>query len=131
VALSPDGALLASAGQDRSWKLWDVQSGENLLAVLMQNSWGDCTCLTRSGTRMIVNFRSSIQPAEPIWIPNRSHKAVLLWNMHSGALEHRLLGHSGGVGFARLSVMKRTGARQSDLGATIQLFSVQECGVLS
>jgi WD40 repeat protein len=76
VALSPDGALLASAGQDRSWKLWDVQSGENLLAVLMQNSWGDCTCLTRSGTRMIVNFRSSIQPAEPIWIPNRSHVEV-------------------------------------------------------
>jgi WD40 repeat protein len=71
--------------------------------------------------------------AEPRWrvATGGMDKAVLLWNMHSGALEHRLLGHSGGVGFARLSVMKRTGARQSDLGATIQLFSVQECGVLS
>ena len=52
VAISNDGAALATAGADRSWKLWELSTGSVTHSVEMQDSWGECTCVVRSGRHM-------------------------------------------------------------------------------
>jgi WD40 repeat protein/serine/threonine protein kinase len=52
VAFSPDGTQLASAGGDRTVKLWDAASGQELRALTGHTSWISSVAFSPDGTRL-------------------------------------------------------------------------------
>lgn len=78
VIWSPDGKMLASAGNDQSIKLWDVQTGE---------------CLQTLHDDRLVGVAIAWSP-DGNWLATSStDRAVRLWNFQTGAFERELVGH--------------------------------------
>lgn len=69
VAISNDGAALATAGVDRSWKLWELSTGTVTHTVEMKDSWGECTCVVRSRRHIDIDYGCTpttlFHPASP------------------------------------------------------------------
>ena len=55
VALSPDGSLLASAGDDRCWNLWDVVHKKQRICSRIHDGRGKCSCTVRPGRQMLID----------------------------------------------------------------------------
>jgi WD40 repeat protein len=82
VAFSPDGALLASAGDDRAVRLWEPESGEPRH-----------TLAGHTGAVRSVAFA----PGGRLLASSGDDRAVRLWEPDSGELRHTLVGHTGAV----------------------------------
>ncbi len=82
VAFSPDGATLASGSNDKTIKLWDVESGE-LLNTLSGHD----------------NYVTSVSfsPVGAVLASGSRDKTIKLWGVNSGKLLNTLGGHTSGI----------------------------------
>jgi WD40 repeat protein len=103
VSMSADGRAVASAGDDRSWNIWDVASGEHRVCSRVHDGRGGCTCLVRPGkpTRFdswcpewlhapgvtTVTFSPCCKNGLKIATGGR---AVTVWDVQTGVAESRM-----------------------------------------
>jgi WD40 repeat protein len=80
VAFSPDGRWLASASEDKTARIWDTSSGEQLQA------------LTHTG-----GVRSVAFSPDGRWLATSTRKTARIWNTSSGELIHNLTQDISGV----------------------------------
>ena len=82
VALSFDNRLLASASADNTIRLWDVNSGRELRALLGHRGWVKCISFSPDG-----RFLAS----------GSNDKKIKVWDVATGSELHSLEGHSQAV----------------------------------
>ncbi|NER36835.1 MAG: protein kinase [Oscillatoria sp. SIO1A7] len=82
LAISTDGALLASGSRDMTVKLWNLKTGE-LLQTLTGHT-ERVIAVAFSGDRAMLASGSQ-------------DKTILIWKLDSGELKYRLTGHTGAV----------------------------------
>jgi WD40 repeat protein len=83
VIFSPDGDLLASASEDKTVKLWDVQTGTLVRALSGHTKGVDTVALGPDG-RLLASASDL-------------DKIVELWDVQTGAVVRTLTGHGKGV----------------------------------
>ena len=81
VAFSPDGALIASASNDRTARVWEVASGDEVL-TLPHETWVQTVAFSPDGTLIVTGCEDGI---------------VRLWDAATGAPVVELAGHSDSV----------------------------------
>ena len=64
VDLSPDGRLLASGGDDNTFKLWDIANGTELKTFTEHDDWVECVAFSPNG-RMLAS--ASIDGSVKLW----------------------------------------------------------------
>ena len=80
IAFSPDGKTLASSGQDKSIRLWDVNTGRQIRKIRWQ----------------VINWSVTFSPdGKTLAIGNKDHTIHLL-DAHTGKHLQTLTGHIGG-----------------------------------
>jgi WD40 repeat protein len=52
VCFSPDGTRLATASEDRTAKVWDARTGQELLTLKGHTGAVHCVCFSPDGTRL-------------------------------------------------------------------------------
>jgi WD40 repeat protein len=82
VAFSPDGKLLASAGVDGQARLWDVESGERVLALQVHPDGIGVTRLAFSPDGKRLAAASDAHPVEGN--PEGGRPLVKVWDLASG-----------------------------------------------
>ena len=79
VAFSPDGNRLVSVGEDRTFRLWDVNTGDCLQAWQGHQNWITSVCFSPDGTLIASgSFDNSVK----------------LWNSQTGEVVNTLYGHT-------------------------------------
>lgn len=78
VALTPDGRRAVSCGSDNIVRVWDVQSGSQLMQLTGHSDELRCVAVSPDGTTAATAGFD---------------KTVILWDLKSGRLLHRLEGH--------------------------------------
>ena len=79
VTFSPDGSVLASGSYDKSIKLWDVATGEEIR--------------TLTG-HMYAIYSVTFSPDGRTLASASYDKTIKLWNVRTGELTHTLVGHT-------------------------------------
>lgn len=108
VAFSPDGQLLASAGEDRMIWLWDLASGRVIWRLKGHTDIVSCVCFSPNG-RVLVS--------------GSADQTVRLWEVASGREIGRWSGHTFAVGSVAFSPDGRLVASGSD-DCTVRLWNV-------
>jgi WD40 repeat protein/tRNA A-37 threonylcarbamoyl transferase component Bud32 len=89
LAFTPDGRQLASGGQDGKIYLWDVASGKRLHTLADHNEFVTDLAFSPHGDRLVSGSGSWAVP-----VPTLRDFAVRIWDVQSGALLRKLLGHT-------------------------------------
>ena len=82
VVFSPDGKLLASAGVDKTIKIWDVATGQELKTLPAETSFQDSIVFSPDG-----KFLAS----------GGKDKIIKFWDIVSGQVIKTFEGHTGGI----------------------------------
>jgi WD40 repeat protein/uncharacterized caspase-like protein len=82
VALSPDKRILASASADNTIRLWEVDSGRELRALVGHKGWVKCVAFSPDATLLA---------------SGSNDKTIKLWDIATGRELHSLEGHSAAV----------------------------------
>lgn len=111
IALSPCGAILASAGKDCSWHLWDVASGEHRLDVRGHDCQGACVCTmgedgyfdaATSGCPVGGHSEAvqaiAVSPCGARVATGGWDTQVIMWDARTGAEQLQMLSHESVVG---------------------------------
>jgi WD40 repeat protein len=109
ISYSPNGKILASAGNDKMVKLWDVKSGRKLR--------------TLSGHQKDVNS-VSYSPNGKTLASASDDQTIKLWDAVSGSELRTLRGHRGGITKISYSSDSKTLA-SSSLDKTIKLWDIE------
>ena len=88
VAFSPDGARLATASDDRTAKVWDAESGEELFTLAGHTNWVLSVVFSPDGTRLATAS---------------SDRTAKVWDAASGAELFTLASHTDWVRSVALS----------------------------
>jgi WD40 repeat protein len=82
VAFSPDGTTLGSASDDKTIKLWNLVSGEEIRTIEGHSNW---------------IWTVAFSPDSKTLASGSADKTIKLWNLETGKLIRTLEGHTNGV----------------------------------
>lgn len=115
VALSADGCLLASGGEDLTIRIWDMQTEECLKILEGYQGWVAALAFAPAGQTLTEGY---------LLASNAADGTIRLWNVETGQTLHVLEGHTSGVLAVAFSPDGQTIA-SSSRDQTIRLWNVQ------
>ncbi len=111
VAFSPDGTTLGSASDDKTIKLWNLVSGEEIRTIEGHSNW---------------IWTVAFSPDSKSLASGSADKTIKLWNLETGKLIRTLQGHSDGVTSVAFSPDGKTLASGSaSKDKTIKLWNLE------
>ncbi len=124
VAISPDGRFVLSGGDDKTMRLWSVETGEEVRRFAGHEHWVGCVAFSPDGRRAtsgnydrvvrlwdlragrevrrltaagLVVVRLAFSPDGRRLLTGGEDRSVILWDAEAGRLLHRMEGHGGPV----------------------------------
>jgi serine/threonine protein kinase len=152
VAISPDGKLVLSGGDDRTMRLWSVETGEELRRFDGHEGWVSAVAFSPDGSRAVSGNYDRIVRLWDLRTGGELHRltdnrqavvrlafssegtrllsagedrSVILWDAAAGRLLHRLEGHAGPVQAVAFSADGRY-ALSSGNDRTVRAWNLEE-----
>lgn len=108
LAVSPDGSIFASGGDDNNLILWDLKTGRRILTISAHKAAVNAIAFSSDGNTLATGSED---------------KTVRLWNAKTGSRLRTLAGHAGGVNAIALSRDGKTLASGSE-DKTVRLWNL-------
>lgn len=108
LAVSPDGSIFASGGDDNNLILWDLKTGRRILTISAHKAAVNAIAFSSDGNTLATGSED---------------KTVRLWNAKTGSRLRTLGGHAGGVNAIALSRDGKTLASGSE-DKTVRLWNL-------